>query len=82
MYYKMQLFWELLFKEYKTKTESIDNDIKDTKTSSYTLKSNSNSWLTTQSKKGKESSLTLTTIVVSILILIATTTTKNHISYS
>jgi heme oxygenase len=35
---KMQLFRELPFDEYKAKAESIDNDMKDTKTGPYAPK--------------------------------------------
>jgi hypothetical protein len=52
---KMQLFRELPFHDYKTKAESIDNDMKDTKTGPYAPKSASSSsgtsWSTVRSKK-------------------------------
>jgi hypothetical protein len=58
---KMQLFRELPFDEYKAKAESIDNDMKDTKTGPYAPKSSSssgNSWSTVRSKKPTSSNST------------------------
>ena len=52
---KMQLFRELPFEEYKTKAESIDNDMKDTKNGPYVSNSASSvgnsSWSTVRSRK-------------------------------
>jgi hypothetical protein len=77
---KMQLFRELPFDDYKAKAESIDNDMKDTKTGPYAPKSASSSsgtsWSTVRSKKQREPASSTSTLSIAAASTTVSTASK------